>query len=33
MIEIKKYIRVKEYQLNNQKGYLIDTVLNTQDNY
>lgn len=28
------YIRgIKEYQLNNKKGYLIDTCLNSQDNY
>lgn len=28
------YIRgMKEYQLNNQKGYLIDTLKNSQDNY
>lgn len=28
------YIRgIKEYQLNNNKGYLIDTCLNSQDNY
>ncbi len=28
------YIRgLKEYQLNNNKGYLIDTCLNSQDNY
>lgn len=28
------YIRgIKEYQLNNYKGYLIDTCLNSQDNY
>ena len=28
------YIRgIKEYQMNNQKGYLIDTCLNSQDNY
>ena len=28
------YIRgIKEYQMNNQKGYLIDTCLNGQDNY
>ena len=28
------YIRgLKEYQLNNEKGYLIDTCLNSQDNY
>lgn len=28
------YIRgIKEYQLNNAKGYLIDTCLNSQDNY
>ena len=28
------YIRgIKEYQLNNEKGYLIDTCLNSQDNY
>ncbi len=28
------YIRgMKEYQLNNEKGYLIDTCLNSQDNY
>jgi len=28
------YIRgLKEYQLNNEKGYLVDTCLNSQDNY
>ncbi len=28
------YIRgIKEYQMNNEKGYLIDTCLNSQDNY
>jgi len=28
------YIRgMREYQLNNQKGYLIDTLKNSQDNY
>ena len=28
------YIRgIKEYQINNEKGYLIDTCLNSQDNY
>ena len=28
------YIRgIKEYQTNNVKGYLIDTCLNSQDNY
>lgn len=28
------YLRgIKEYQLNNEKGYLIDTCLNSQDNY
>ena len=28
------YIRgIKEYQTNNEKGYLIDTCLNSQDNY
>ena len=28
------YIRgLKEYQTNNEKGYLIDTCLNSQDNY
>lgn len=28
------YIRgIKEYQVNNEKGYLIDTCLNSQDNY
>ena len=28
------YIRgIKEYQLNNEKGYLLDTCLNSQDNY
>ena len=28
------YIRgMKEYQMNNEKGYLIDTCLNSQDNY
>ena len=28
------YIRgIKEYQMNNEKGYLIDTCLNCQDNY
>ena len=28
------YIKgLKEYQLNNEKGYLIDTCLNSQDNY
>lgn len=28
------YLRgIKEYQMNNQKGYLIDTCLNGQDNY
>lgn len=28
------YIRgIKEYQNNNIKGYLIDTCLNSQDNY
>ncbi|MBQ8471982.1 MAG: Fic family protein [Bacilli bacterium] len=28
------YIRgIKEYQINNQRGYLIDTCLNSQDNY
>jgi len=28
------YIRgLKEYQLNEEKGYLIDTCLNSQDNY
>ena len=28
------YIRgLKEYQNNNEKGYLIDTCLNSQDNY
>jgi Fic family protein len=28
------YIRgIREYQLNNEKGYLIDTCLNSQDNY
>lgn len=28
------YIRgLKEYQLNKEKGYLIDTCLNSQDNY
>ena len=27
------YIRgIKEYQVNNEKGYLIDTCLNSQDN-
>lgn len=34
--EINKpfYIRgIKEYQTNNEKGYLIDTCLNSQDNY
>ena len=24
---------IKEYQTNNEKGYLIDTCLNSQDNY
>jgi len=28
------YLRgLREYQLNNEKGYLIDTCLNSQDNY
>ncbi len=28
------YIRgIKEYQINNEKGYLIDTCLNSQNNY
>ena len=28
------YIRgIREYQMNNEKGYLIDTCLNSQDNY
>lgn len=28
------YIRgIKEYQINNERGYLIDTCLNSQDNY
>ena len=28
------YLRgMKEYQLNNEKGYLLDTCLNSQDNY
>ncbi|MDO5569774.1 MAG: Fic family protein [bacterium] len=28
------YLRgIKEYQLNNEKGYLLDTCLNSQDNY
>ena len=28
------YIRgIKEYQINNNKGYLLDTCLNSQDNY
>ena len=28
------YMRgIKEYQVNNEKGYLIDTCLNSQDNY
>ncbi len=28
------YIRgIREYQVNNEKGYLIDTCLNSQDNY
>ena len=28
------YIRgMKKYQLDNEKGYLIDTCLNSQDNY
>jgi len=28
------YIRgMKEYQMHNKKGYLIDTCLNSQDNY
>ena len=28
------YLRgIKEYQMNNKKGYLIDTCLNSQDNY
>jgi len=28
------YIRgLKEYQLHNEKGYLLDTCLNSQDNY
>ena len=28
------YLRgIKEYQLNNEKGYLIDTIKNSQDNY
>ena len=28
------YLRgIKEYQTNNEKGYLIDTCLNSQDNY
>ena len=28
------YIRgIKEYQTNNEKGYLIDACLNSQDNY
>ena len=28
------YIRgIKKYQLENEKGYLIDTCLNSQDNY
>jgi len=28
------YLRgLKEYQLNNEKGYLVDTCLNSQDNY
>lgn len=28
------YLRgIKEYQINNEKGYLIDTCLNSQDNY
>lgn len=28
------YIRgIKEYQTNNEKGYLIDTCLNSQNNY
>lgn len=28
------YMRgLKEYQLNNEKGYLIDACLNSQDNY
>ena len=28
------YLRgIKEYQTNNNKGYLIDTCLNSQDNY
>ncbi len=28
------YLRgLKEYQLNNNKNYLIDTCLNSQDNY
>lgn len=24
---------IKEYQINNEKGYLIDTCLNSQNNY
>ena len=28
------YIRgIKEYQLNDDRGYLIDTIKNSQDNY
>ena len=28
------YLRcIKEYQTNGEKGYLIDTCLNSQDNY
>ena len=28
------YIRgIKEYQINSEKGYLVDTCLNSQDNY
>ncbi|MDO5569238.1 MAG: Fic family protein [bacterium] len=28
------YLRgIKEYQINNEKGYLLDTCLNSQDNY
>ena len=28
------YLRgIKEYQTNHEKGYLIDTCLNSQDNY
>ena len=34
LVILQHYIRgIKEYQTNNEKGYLIDTCLNSQDNY